>query len=359
MSSINSLVARTQQKIRLTRLDLHFRKELRKVEKQSSIADNQFTASMTAQARDFYKQFGFNNIDLRWHNYLFAVTGRFYVDYIPENFYHCVIEPLYTRGSDDIEDKAYMCRMLPGIHMVPNVIKNIKGVFFDENENVLSEDDVLRYLNGLQCNMIIKPSRQTGGGTGVQLIESGNFDKAILDKYKSDYIVQKCILQHEQYKEFNPSSVNTEKIISMFFEGEVYILTSILRVGAPGSHTDTASTGRGYTVGINENGQLNKVGYSVFGESRSENVAGKQFQSIRLLAHEKICAEIKKAHKLLSRFEIISWDFAVEENGEPVLIEYNFNYPDVMIYQMNNGPLFGSLTSRVLEDVKKRQKEKD
>ena len=144
----------------------------------------------------------------------------------------------------------------------------------------------------------------------------------------------------------------------MFFEGEVYILTSILRVGAPGSHTDTASTGRGYTVGINENGQLNKVGYSVFGESRSENVAGKQFQSIRLLAHEKICAEIKKAHKLLSRFEIISWDFAVGENGEPVLIEYNFNYPDVMIYQMNNGPLFGSLTSRVLEDVKERQKEK-
>ena len=145
----------------------------------------------------------------------------------------------------------------------------------------------------------------------------------------------------------------------MFFKGEVYILTSILRVGAPGSHTGTASTGRGYTVGINENGQLNEVGYNVFGESRSENVAGRTFRDIRLIAHERICAEIKKAHKLLSRFEIISWDFAVEENGEPVLIEYNLNYPDVMIYQMNNGPLFGSLTERVLEDVKKRQKEKD
>ena len=194
-----------------------------------------------------------------------------------------------------------------------------------------------------------KTIKTDGGGTGVKLVESGNVKKEILDEYKSDYIVQRCITQHEQYKEFNPSSVNTEKIISMFFKGEVYILTSILRVGAPGSHTDTASTGRGYTVGINENGQLNKVGYNVFGESRSE----------RLIAHEKICAEIKKAHKLLSRFEIISWDFAVEENGEPVLIEYNLNYPDVMIYQMNNGPLFGSLTQRVLEDVKKRQKEED
>lgn len=142
----------------------------------------------------------------------------------------------------------------------------------------------------------------------------------------------------------------------MFFKGEVYILTSILRVGAPGSHTDTASTGRGYTVGINENGQLNEVGYNVFGESRSENVAGRRFQDIRLIAHERICAEIKKAHKLLSRFEIISWDFAVEKNGEPILIEYNLNYPDVMIYQMNNGPLFGDLTQAILEDVREKLK---
>ena len=56
-----------------------------------------------------------------------------------------------------------MHRMLPGIHMVPNVIKNVKGVFLDENENELSEEETLNYLNGLPCDMIVKPSRQTGG----------------------------------------------------------------------------------------------------------------------------------------------------------------------------------------------------
>ena len=158
---------------------------------------------------------------------------------------------------------------------------------------------------------------------GVRLVNAGGFNTAILDVYKKDYIIQKCIAQHPQYKEFNPSSVNTEKIISMFFNGEVHILTSILRVGAPGSHTDTASTGKGYTVGIGLNGQLNKEGYNIYGERRTSTSSGRMFENVVLCGHDEICSQIKKAHKMLSRFGIISWDFAVDENGEPILIEYN------------------------------------
>lgn len=163
MRSIRALGTKAEKKIKLARLDLHFKKELKKVEAQSSIKVKSMNPEMEKQAREYYKQFGFVDIDLRWHNYLLAATGKFYANYIPENFYHCIIEPLYTRGSVDFEDKAYMYRMLPGIHMVPNVIKNVKGVLLDENENVLSEEETLKYLNGLQGDMIVKPSRQTGG----------------------------------------------------------------------------------------------------------------------------------------------------------------------------------------------------
>lgn len=227
--------------------------------------------------------------------------------------------------------------------------------FFDEHDDVLSTDEAVRYLNNLGCDLIIKPSRETGG-MGVRLVNAGGFNTAILDVYKKDYIIQKCIAQHPQYKEFNPSSVNTEKIISMFFNGEVHILTSILRVGAPGSHTDTASTGKGYTVGIGLNGQLNKEGYNIYGERRTSTASGRMFEDVVLCGHDEICNQIKKAHKMLSRFGIISWDFAVDENCEPILIEYNLNYPDVMIYQMNNGPLFGDLTQTILEDVREKLK---
>lgn len=63
---------------------------------------------------------------------------------------------------------------------------------------------------------------------GVRLVNAGGFNTAILDVYKKDYIIQKCIAQHPQYKEFNPSSVNTEKVISMFFNGEVQDRKSVV-----------------------------------------------------------------------------------------------------------------------------------
>lgn len=183
-----------------------------------------------------------------------------------------------------------------------------------------------------------------------------DFSKSLLDEYGRDYIIQKCIIQHPQYKMFNSSSVNTEKIISFLFKGKVYILTSILRVGAPGSHIDTASTGKGYTIGIGSDGQLNEVGYNIFGERRTKDASGRDFSSIKLIAHEEICRVIERAHLMLPRFELISWDFAVDDNCMPVLIEYNLNYPNVLVYQMNNGPLFGDLTEDVLRDVAERRK---
>lgn len=101
---------------------------------------------------------------------------------------------------------------------------------------------------------------------------------------------------------------------------------------------------------------LGKEGYNIYGERRTSTSSGRMFENVVLCGHDEICSQIKKAHKILSRFGIISWDFAVDENGEPILIEYNLNYPDVMIYQMNNGPLFGDLTQTVLEDVREKLK---
>lgn len=47
--------------------------------------------------------------------------------------------------------------------MVSNVLINTNGVFFDEHDDVLSTDEAVRYLNNLGCDLIIKPSRETGG----------------------------------------------------------------------------------------------------------------------------------------------------------------------------------------------------
>ena len=163
MSKIKRAIGRLQLDIKMKRLDLHFKRELENVRKKSPIEVKSLDPSQLKQINAFYNEFGFSGVDTQWHEYLYAVTGRQFVNYIPENFYHCTIEPLYTRGSVDLEDKSIMSRMLPGIRMVSNVLINTNGVFFDESDDVLSTDEAVRYLNNLDCDLIIKPTRETGG----------------------------------------------------------------------------------------------------------------------------------------------------------------------------------------------------
>ena len=51
---------------------------------------------------------------------------------------------------------------------------------------------------------------------------------------------------------------------------------------------------------------------------------------------------------MLPYFDIIGWDFAVDENGEPVCIEYNV-MPEPN--QISCGPTFGELSEEVFKDV--------
>lgn len=129
MSKMKRAIEKFQIDIKMKRLDLHFKRELENVRKKSPVEVKSLDSSQLKQINDFYNGFGFHGVDTRWHEYLYAVTGRHSVNYIPENFYHCTIEPLYTRGSVDLEDKSIMSRMLPGIRMVSNVLINTNGVF--------------------------------------------------------------------------------------------------------------------------------------------------------------------------------------------------------------------------------------
>ena len=48
---------------------------------------------------------------------------------------------------------------------------------------------------------------------------------------------------------------------------------------------------------------------------------------------------------------MISWDFAVDINAEPILIEINLRFQGINGGQLCNGPLFGDLTDEILREV--------
>lgn len=306
---------------------------------------------------DYYRQFGFR-VSLDWHNYIYKITGLQDVRIIPDNLYHVVMEPHFmNKQMSSWEDKAYMYLHLPKAIFPECYLRRVNNYFINNDNEIISPQEAFNIIKQYD-DVIIKPSLASGSGRGVQKVKVNSIDTDVLAGFGKNFIVQKPIVQSQQYSRFNNSSVNTEKIISFLFDGNVYILTSMLRVGAPGAITDSASSGLGYTIGINDDGLLNDVGYSLFGDSRTTDAFGIPFKGMCLEAHKEILHQIRQFHKLLPYFMVVSWDYAVDSTGKPVLIEYNLGYPETLIYQINNGPLFGSLTDQVLSYISKEEKNK-
>jgi hypothetical protein len=101
------------------------------------------------------------------------------------------------------------------------------------------------------------------------------------------------------------------------------------------------------------------VAYNIRGKRFDKHPQGAMFSSIIVPSLEK-CHKIVKSQALrfigLSR--LLSWDFAIDEDGEPVLIEVNLTYGGVDVHQMSNGPVFGDMTEAVLNEVFKKKNRK-
>ena len=69
-------------------------------------------------------------------------------------------------------------------------------------------------------------------------------------------------------------------------------------------------------------------------------------KEIKIPSYDRVLETIKKNHKYLPYFKIIGWDFAIDREGEPVLIEFNVS-PEQN--QLTCGPTFGKLTDQILE----------
>ena len=50
-------------------------------------------------------------------------------------------------------------------------------------------------------------------------------------------------------------------------------------------------------------------------------------------------------------FRLISWDFTVGEDGEPVFIEMNLKYGGTMYHQLSSGPFFGEDSDEILDEI--------
>ena len=303
-----------------------------------------------------------------WHFVCTRATGVRDVRYIPNHEWVSEILPylndLSLRAA--FRDKNLSDMFLRFPPAPETIVKRIHGAYYTGNYRPLSFTEVERRLATSPEKMIIKPS-QTDDGFGVQaLVREGNKlflnDEActlalLTEQYGDDFIVQERISQHPLLAEIHPSSVNTIRMVTFRWEGELRSLLAFMRFGRGGKLTDNAGTG-GICCGIDESGTLNDSAIDSLGTVYALHpTTGYDFsRRILIPSYDKIRDLALDLHRHLLHFDVVSWDFSVDVNGEPIFLEVNFQGV-IHVYQLAcRQPLFGEFTTDILESVRENRR---
>lgn len=312
---------------------------------------------------EYWKENYGKKISNRWHKLYQAFYGEYNKEYIPEWIYSVKIEPKLNPflKSKILEDKS-LCEVIlsnsdSSCYIFPKTIVVRAGeYFYDKKRNIISSDKAYRILLKTR-SAIIKPTIGGSSGNGVQLLDNDGLVNAIFNN--DDYhnaIVQEKIIPSNELSLLNSSSINTFRIITYLYNGNIFHSPICLRIGGGDSILDNIHAG-GMVIHVNDNGYLSKYAYSLgwgdnnkkFDRHPNTNIV---FDNYKITNIDKVILAAYEGHGKLSGIGIISWDITLDINNIPVVIETNLLGQSAWFPQIISGKsLFGDNTKEMLKAI--------
>lgn len=295
---------------------------------------------------------------------LFKTLVGFDSKYLSDDlFYPWMIRSLNPlKDSSVYENKGGYDLLFPHLLQPQCFVKNFNGQFFDGDRNCISCKESIELLMNLNEDLIIKPIIDSSCGRNVRKIFYSSEQETacreeILEKlfleYRSNFIIQEVVEQAEETALFNPGSLNTIRMTSLNLNGKTSILSSIFRCGQNNNIVDNAGAG-GLVVGLNQDGYLNQYAYDADYRKYDATISGVTFYGKQIPNFDILKEVVKINHsKFLPTCGFVGWDFALNKNHKPVLIEVNLGFPGIQMEQLCTGPILGERTNEVIEYVKK------
>ncbi len=169
-------------------------------------------------------------------------------------------------------------------------------------------------------NFIVKPAT---GSKGEGIVEysynATNSIESVLKKYPN-HVAEEKIAQHDLMKSFNPSSVNTIRIMTFLKGEDVIILGCNFRCGSDISFTDSFSAGGmvgsiDITSGLVFVPCINKE-YERFLYHPSSNA---QLIGFKIPHWDAVVSKIESAAKLIPQVRYLGWDMAIVKDGVEII----------------------------------------
>lgn len=320
------------------------------------IKNNTLSTQQDAEVCAYWGQFqDLFEVESIFHSFYYEKTGLFDVNFMPGDIHYCYVDPFYNKWdiAPAIDNKCLYRQLFKQTRQPRTPLCRMNGIWTNENLQLVGENDLFDLIADYD-EFVVKQANESEGGKNVIFISGKDKREKFINAcatIKKDLVIQESIKQHAVMNSLNPSSINTIRVLSLLSQDGVTIYSAILRMGVNGSRVDNISQG-GITCGIDGSGHLKKFAYSFTGNRfEAHPTTGTKFCDVVLPNFDKVCQLVKEAHPSIPNFRLVSWDVCIDQDGEPLLVEANLCYGELNLHQLCNGPLFGSDTQKIMNEV--------
>lgn len=298
--------------------------------------------------------------DIRWFEVYNKtnIFGHQLKYYIPDGYYYAVVDTFFndTLRCKYMDDKNLYDLYFHDVNQPKTICRKEGNIYLDGSYNIITKQQALKLCKDAG-KVIIKPSVEACCGSGIcKWVESENNDKILCDalNVKGSLVVQDLIKQHQCLAQFNDTCVNTLRLVTLYFDGHTELVTAVAIIGGKGALTNHLHRG-GLICGINSDGSLYHTAFDGKLNQYKQHPCGPIFAECKIHNFDKCVVLVKDlAPRLLGMSKMAAWDITIDEAGEPLLVEVNFDYGGVV--QKAAGPVFGDKTAEILDYIHQHKK---
>lgn len=322
---------------------------------------------LTKEQKELIDDFFLSNygekIGYSWHQNYAAHSGKFDYKFFPELLYIPEFETFQNHDTGVVAafaDKNLLPLVAAAakVRMPRTIVSCANGVLRDGDNNVITPK-MAKELVMRQGNCFLKPTIDSCSGRGCLRIDNPT-DLSITYNtlkvndinggYKNNFVIQELVTCHNSISELYAGSVNTFRVISYLWKGQIELMPIIIRIGQGGHYLDNAHQG-GMFCAVYNDGRMGHHAMTEFNVQFTEHPdTHVRFETHRIVNIEKLIAAAKRMHSVIPQIGVVNWDFTIDAEGEPILIEANTKGGSIWLPQMAHGVgAFGDRTAEVLQ----------
>ena len=329
---------------------------------QSIIQKYPLSLEQKRSVDDLYMRTLGHRIPYEWHQFYAAHAGVFTPEFFPDYLLHARFEHYmnynvhYAYVFEDKNVLPYIAQ-IAGVKMPKTILSSTCGALRNQNNVIVDSKQAISILRS--CGIVFcKPSTISCGGRGCSIVDFSTYHDdneiwACLSKMGQDFVIQELIRCHSSINALYPKAVNTFRIITYRWREGFFHMPVFMRIGQGGAVVDNGASG-GLFVGVRDNGELTDKAVTLEDISILSHPDTKMFfNGYRIPGFESVISAALKMHTMIPEIGIVYWDFTLDVNGTPVLIECNIINGTVYALQMTHGVgPFGTHTPEVLSWIR-------